>query len=52
MVGVAVAARFYFLDVCCPGCRQLKQVEPMRMRPERLEQKEPLRQGKLVCSLC
>jgi hypothetical protein len=27
MVGVAVAARFYFLDVFCPGCRQLKQVD-------------------------
>jgi hypothetical protein len=27
MVGVAVAARFYFLDVLCPGCRQVKQVD-------------------------
>jgi hypothetical protein len=27
MVGVAVAARFYFLDVFCPGCRQIKQVD-------------------------
>ena len=27
MVGVAVAAKFYFLDVYCPGCRQLKQVD-------------------------
>jgi hypothetical protein len=27
MIGVAVAARFYFLDVCCPGCRQIKQVD-------------------------
>ena len=26
MVGVAVAAKFYFLDVFCPGCRQIKQV--------------------------
>jgi hypothetical protein len=27
MVGVAVAARYYFLDVYCPGCRQMKQVD-------------------------
>jgi hypothetical protein len=27
MVSVAVAARYYFLDVFCPGCRQLKQVD-------------------------
>ena len=27
MVGVAVAAKFYFLDVSCPGCGQLKQVD-------------------------
>lgn len=27
MVGVAIAARFYFLDAYCPGCRQLKQVD-------------------------
>ena len=27
MVGVAVAAKFYFLDVYGPGCRQLKQVD-------------------------
>ena len=27
MVGVAVAAKFFFLDVYCPGCRQLKQVD-------------------------
>ena len=27
MVGVAVAAKFYFLDVYCPGCRQIKQVD-------------------------
>jgi hypothetical protein len=27
MVGVAIAARFYFLDVFCPGCRQIKQVD-------------------------
>jgi hypothetical protein len=27
MVGVAVAARFYFLDAYCPGCRQLKQLD-------------------------
>ena len=26
MVCVAVAAKFYFLDVFCPGCRQIKQV--------------------------
>ena len=26
-VGVAVAARFYFLDAFCPGCRQVKQVD-------------------------
>ena len=24
MIGVALAAKFYFLDVWCPGCRQLK----------------------------
>jgi len=24
MVGVAIAAQFYFLDVFCPGCRQIK----------------------------
>jgi len=27
MVSVAVAAQFYFLDVFCPGCRQIKQVD-------------------------
>ena len=27
MVGVAVTAKFYFLDVYCPGCRQIKQVD-------------------------
>ena len=27
MVGVALAAQFYFLYVVCPGCRQLKQVD-------------------------
>ena len=27
MVGVAIAARFYFLDAFCPGCRQVKQVD-------------------------
>ena len=27
MVGVAVAAKFYFLDVYCPGCGQLKHVD-------------------------
>ena len=27
MVCVAVAAKFYFLDVSCPGCGQLKQVD-------------------------
>src|SRR4051812_14493685 len=26
-IGVAIAARFYFLDVYCPGCRQVKQVD-------------------------
>jgi len=30
MVGVAVAAQFYFLDVFCPGCRQIKQVDHER----------------------
>ena len=27
MIGVALAAKFYFLDVWCPGCRQLKQFD-------------------------
>jgi hypothetical protein len=27
MIGVAIAAEFYFLDVLCPGCRQVKQVD-------------------------
>jgi hypothetical protein len=26
-LGVAIAAGFHFLDVRCPGCRQLKQVD-------------------------
>jgi len=26
-LGVAITAGFYFLDVWCPGCRQLKQVD-------------------------
>lgn len=26
-IGVAIEARFYFLDVLCPGCRQIKQVD-------------------------
>ena len=27
MIGVAVAAKFYFLDVACPGCHQIKQID-------------------------
>jgi hypothetical protein len=27
MIGVALAARFYWLDAYCPGCRQVKQVD-------------------------
>jgi len=27
MIGVALAAEFYWLDVQCPGCRQLKQID-------------------------
>ena len=27
MIGVALAARYYFLDVFCPGCHQVKQVD-------------------------
>src|SRR3954467_1406679 len=27
MVGVAIAARYCFLEAYCPGCRQLKQVD-------------------------
>jgi hypothetical protein len=27
MIGVALDARFYFLDVYCPGCRQSKQID-------------------------
>lgn len=27
MLGVALDARFYFLDVHCPGCRQRKQID-------------------------
>jgi len=27
MIGVAIAAQFYFLDVLCPGCHQVKQVD-------------------------
>ena len=27
MIGVALAAKFHFLDVWCPGCRQLKQFD-------------------------
>jgi hypothetical protein len=27
MIGVALAAGFYWLDIWCPGCRQLKQVD-------------------------
>ena|SRR5688572_17272873 len=26
-IGVAIAAEFFWLDVWCPGCRQLKQVD-------------------------
>ena len=26
-IGVAIAAKFYFLDALCPGCRQMKQVD-------------------------
>ena len=26
-IGVAIAARFYWLDVWCPGCRRLSQVD-------------------------
>jgi hypothetical protein len=27
MIGVAIEARFYFLDLHCPGCRQTKQID-------------------------
>ena len=27
MIGVAIAAQFHFLDVYCPGCRHVKQVD-------------------------
>ena len=27
MIGVALVARYHFLDVFCPGCRQVKQVD-------------------------
>jgi hypothetical protein len=27
IIGVAIAARFYFLDVLCPGCRPVKRVD-------------------------
>ena len=27
MIGVALAARYNFLDVFCPGCRQVKPVD-------------------------
>src|SRR5438876_6122016 len=27
MISVAITARFYFLDLFCPGCRQVKQVD-------------------------
>jgi hypothetical protein len=27
MIGVLVAAKFYFLDVWCPGRRQVKQID-------------------------
>lgn len=27
MVGVAVMARYYWLDAWCPGCRQVKQLD-------------------------
>jgi hypothetical protein len=27
MIGVALEARFHFLDVYCPGCRQTKQID-------------------------
>lgn len=26
-IGVAISAQFHWLDVLCPGCRQLKQVD-------------------------
>ena len=26
-IGVALAAKFFWLDVMCPGCQQLKQVD-------------------------
>src|SRR3954466_8350769 len=28
----AIAARYYFLDAYCPGCRQLKQVDLRQLR--------------------
>jgi len=31
MIGVALAAQFYFLDIWCPGCRQLKQGDLRRL---------------------
>ena len=32
MIGVALAAKFYFLDVWCPGCRQLQAGRPAQAR--------------------
>ena len=51
MVVVAIAAQFYFLDVFCPGCRQIKQVDLRKLdRHERtrLHGLIPL----LSCSSC
>src|ERR1041384_1821360 len=36
MVGIAIAARFYFLDAYCPGCLHFKQIDlPNLHGPER-----------------
>ena len=31
-VGVAIVARFYFLEALCPGCRQVKQVDLRKLK--------------------
>jgi hypothetical protein len=50
-IGTAIEARFYFLDVLCPGCRQVKQIDlrTLDRHPQtRLENIVP----KLSCQAC
>lgn len=50
-IGVALAARFYFLDVWCPGCQRAKQVDLRKVDRDRKMRIEGLIPS-LSCRAC